>query len=134
MRLWSWLTGYDEQNAEAAAAADARIQEINARNQYYQTPENQNILAQNRETELTDLGGGYDVASESGAIDKEFSKTLDSRAQSLIGGPLEGARKVVAAILKAVPWWVWLGLAVGLFAWLGGFVLLRGVLAKGKSK
>lgn len=35
-------------------------------------------------------------------------------------------------ILRIVPWWIWLAVAVGAFWYLGGFTYLRGILARQK--
>ncbi len=130
--LPDWLTGYDSANADAAAAADAQLQASNASlygvgGKYY-TPSNWDAVQTDYATQAP-IG----VAAQSAAIDQAFTDSLDQSARSIVGGPLGVIGDMIKSIFKAFPWWVWLVLAAVAFAWLGGFTLLRGSLAKGKK-
>ena len=117
--LPDWLTGFDPQNAEAAAAADKRLQELNAQTYGpFYTP---------KDTQAYGTGPGRD------AVDQAFSDELDARAEGIFGTPLRVLGKVLSSTLFAIPMWVWLVAAGVAFWYLGGFTWLRGSLAKRKS-
>jgi hypothetical protein len=135
--LPNWLTGYDQANADAASAADARLQQLNAE-RYANDERLAAIVAANRERELygTNDGsyggiGAYDARAQTEDIQNAFQTELDARAKSLIGSPLDGLGALLKSILKALPMWLWIALGLGLFVWLGGLTWLRGILGRG---
>lgn len=66
----------------------------------------------------------FSTAAQRNQIDQTFNTELQARADSLIGQPIDFVGNLVAKILKAVPWWIWVGLGVAVFAWAGGFTWL----------
>jgi hypothetical protein len=138
--LPNWITGYDAANADAAQAADAQLQTLNAQT-YANDPTLAAIVAENRSREL--LGtpdgsstgiGAYDAKSQTADIQDAFQAQLDAEAKSFLGLPLGGLGSVLSALFKAVPVWLWLALGVGLFLWLGGAGLVRGLIAKDSKR
>jgi hypothetical protein len=133
--LPDWLTGFDSANADAAAAADAQLQTMNSIDygpggKFY-SPALADAVAANRAAELAN--GGYGADAQRGQVDQAFTDTLDAQAKSIIGGPLGVLWASLKAMLKAVPWWLWiLGLGAA-FLWLGGATWLRGSLSKKKN-
>jgi len=130
--LPDWLTGYNAENADAAQAADAQLQAMNAADygpggKYY-SPENWATVQSNAAKEIS-----YNPTDQRGAIQQTFSDKLAAQAAAIFGVPAGALGSVIWAILKAIPWWIWLGMAFALFVWLGGLVRLKGVLAKGKA-
>ena len=111
MSLLSWISGYDEENAAAAAQADVKLRELN-RAVY-------GVDYVNRDDYLN-------TADAEKAISDDFRAGLEEGWQN-IKGAVNG---VFTGILGTIPWSVWLLLAVGLFIWLGGLSLLRGRLAR----
>lgn len=130
--LPDWLTGFDSANSTAASEADAQLQVLNNA-QYgpggsYYTPETWTAVNANRDSELAN--GGYGPAAQQAQIDQTFTDKLDSQAQSIIGGPLGVAWATIKAILKSVPWWVWILGFVAVFFWLGGAAMVRAWVGK----
>lgn len=112
--LPDWLTGFDADNAQAAAEADAKLQALNA--QTYgpaYTP---------KDTQ------SYGVQTQRDEIDQAFNDELDARAGSIIGRPLRILGNVLKSTLFAIPVWVWLTAGVILFFYLGGGPWLRRVI------
>lgn len=112
--LPDWITGYDAENAARAQEADRQLREMGLSNY--------------------DAASDYVPENQRGQIQTAFDEELDARANSIIGGPLRGIGDVLGSVLKAVPWWIWIGAALGVFGWLGGFSWLakitRGKLAR----
>jgi hypothetical protein len=121
--LPDWLTGYDAENAQRAADADARLRELN-------------------ELRARDLGDDwYDQVLENYAnqeafgldaqraeIDRAAVDSLESSAAAsvgFLGNLLNTVWQPIKAILKAIPLWVWLLAGVGLFLYFGGFSLIK---------
>lgn len=120
MNFFSWITG--GQSEEEAAANIARQTEL-LRQQAIR-----NNTVSETEKFLANVGG---VESVIGAYGEGFQEGL-SEGRSNIDGAIFGTLKT---IFKSVPWFVWLGVGIGIFFWLGGFAMLakkgKGVLAKG---
>jgi len=110
--LPDWLTGYDEENAQAAAAADAEIKRLNVEDYgpFYVGSDTQS----------------YQPADQRAEVDDEFftAATRFPRWSASVVG------RYLLEFLRLIPWWVWVGLALVLFAWLGGFSRFKGALAK----
>jgi hypothetical protein len=121
--LPDWITGYDAENAARAAAADAELRRINeeriARGEYSQAQ----IDAIRRDYEQQ---VSFDPATQQTQITDAFSQGLNE-GRSNVNSFLSGA---LGQFLKSIPTLVWLGLAVWLFVWLGGFAWLT---RKGKG-
>ncbi len=129
--LPDWLTGYDAENAAAADNANKQLQAMNAADygpggKYY-SPENWAAVQTQAESEMS-----YNPTDQRNEIQKSFSDKLAAQAAAIFGVPAGALGSVLWAILKAIPWWIWLVAAGALFVWLGGLVRLKGVLAKGK--
>jgi hypothetical protein len=121
--LPDWLTGYDSDNADAAAAADAESRRINALNRDRGRLSEAAYEQTQRDFQTQEPIG---QAAQRAAIDKAFTDELADRAKGIFKTPLDVAWETILAILKAVPWFVWLGAAVAIFLWLGwGKWLLR---------
>lgn len=54
-----------------------------------------------------------------------FTDELDARASALGAAGDSVITKTLATIFRAVPWWVWIALAVGGFFYFGGASLVR---------
>lgn len=104
--LPDWLTGYDAENAARAAAADAELRRLAEQRGQIVAPDSFDFTSPDAQRQQ---------------IDQTFTDTLDSRAKSLIGNPLAVVWSTIAAILKAIPLWVWIVAALFAFYWLGGF-------------
>jgi len=129
--LPDWLTGYDAQNADAAAAADAQLQQMNATD-YAPGGNIYDTIAANDGTAAADAAQAAQKKNAASAapsgqaaqrtqIDQAFTSTLDSQAQAIVGGPLAVFWATVKSILKAIPWWLWLVILLVPFGYLGGF-------------
>jgi hypothetical protein len=137
MGLWSslvsWVSGEDTANEAAGNAADVANQAIN------QKLLEQGLLTQAQyDSTVQDFAQGNadtGTANPQAAITGEFDAGLAQGANNILSAP----GKVVGAvgdasgsllwgILKAIPWWVWIGGLVALFVWMGGLALLRGQL------
>ena len=125
MSLLSWISSYDGDNADAAAAADAKLRELNE--QRYSGAQ----LEQVRRNYATQEAIGRDAQERQ--IGEAFDEGWDDGRKNVSGfiGKIFG---VVADVLKSVlfgiPFWVWL--LAGLFlAWRLGLLtkLLRKVKA-----
>ena len=102
--LPDWLTGYDEENALRAQAADATLREMGLSNY--------------------DRASDYSPDNQRGQIDAAFTTQLYSGPnfiRRILG-------ETIWAILASVPAIVWIGGAVALFIWAGGFTWLKGKL------
>jgi hypothetical protein len=133
MSLWnsfvSWVSGHDAANQAAGDAADAANQQINqqlleqgllTQAQYDQTV--QDFQQGNAST-------GTDNPQQ--AIAGEFNAGLQEGVQNVLNAPGkvvgavgQGAGQVLWGIVKAIPWWVWIGGLAALFVWMGGLELL----------
>ena len=104
--LPDWLTGYDEENALRAQEADRRLRKMGLSNY--------------------DQASDYDPANQRAQIDHAFTDQLyrgPNIFRKLLG-------ETLWAILAAVPAIVWIGGAVALFWWLGGFTWAKRAIAK----
>lgn len=111
MSFLSWISGYDEANAEAAAKADVKLRELN-----------QKLYG-------VDYVNQDDYVGKEGA-EKQISADFRAGAMEGLGNVKSGVNSLFTGILGSIPWSVWLVLGVILFVWLGGLSLLRGRLAR----
>lgn len=140
MSFWTWATGYDEDNAAAAAAANARLQELNT-TRYQGTPLAP-IVEQNYQTQDAALGvtrsGTYAAYGEPTLMDylsgnvgtdpfsaESQGAEIDKAAAFGAGGFWRGVTSLLKTILGGLPWWLWLVAGVALFLYLGGGPWLR---------
>ncbi len=121
--LPNWLTGYDEDNAIRAAAADSELRRLNdeaiANGRYTQDQ----IDAIQRDYQTQEV---FDPNLQTQSIDQAFVSGLDegrNAVKSFFNG-------FVWQFLKSIPFVVWIGLAVALFVWLGGLSQLKGRFAR----
>jgi hypothetical protein len=125
--LPDWLTGYDSENAQRAADADAALRQLNKQQAAVYGPDWEAQVNRDYATQQS-----FDLQTQREQVDTAFTDELDARAKSIIGGPLGVVWSTLKAILKAIPWWVWLAAGVAVFFWLGGFPWLarksKGVL------
>ena len=132
--LPDWLTGYDQANADAAANADAQLHAAAIAD--YATPGGKYYSAANAAAVAADYASQapMGVVSQQAAIDTVFTDSLASTAGGIVGTPTGIFWSEVKSLLSAIPWWVWIGAASGVFFWLGGFDWLtrsaRGALKK----
>lgn len=124
--LPDWLTGFDAANADAAAAADAQLRDLNAKT--YTGAAAAQVARDYANQDASTGGFGEDV--QRGEITQTFQDTLDAEAAAIVGTPSQIFGREILALLKAVPLWVWLVLGFVVFLWLGGWRLLRGILAR----
>jgi len=61
---------------------------------------------------------------------QEGAKIVGTAAAEAVGVTSSALWTITKQILGAIPWWIWILLAGGLFLWMGGLELLRGKLAK----
>lgn len=138
--LPNWLTGYDAANADAAAAADAKLRQMNSAT-YSRGGSAYNYVAATQGTDAADALAGkvandyaaqapIGVTDQQAAIDATFTDSLDASAKSIIGTPLGIFWAEVKALIKAVPWWVWAISVVAGFLWLGGAAIIRKFVVK----
>jgi hypothetical protein len=110
MSILGKLFGADELQAQGDAL-DAKLSELNSRDyapggKLY-TPSNWAAVQQNLATGTT---GDVDAQ-----INEAFNEGLDDGANNVTGfisGIFNFVGKGLGAILKAIPWWIWLGLVV----------------------
>ena len=126
--LPNWLTGYDPANAAAAQAADAQLQAMNKVDAAKYGDAWAAQVAQDYGTQVS-----FDPAVQTAQVDQAFTDSLASSANNLIGTPLGIFWAEIKALLKAVPWWVWIGLLVIPFFWLGGPAYLKAAIKKIKK-
>ena len=132
--LPDWLTGYDSANADAAAAADAQLQQLNAKDYAPGGSAYDAVLAQQGQpaadallnTVATDYSTQAPIGTDAqrASIDQAFTDSLANSAKNIVGTPLGILWAEIKALLKAVPWWVWIIILIVPFAWLGGFGFL----------
>jgi hypothetical protein len=84
--------------------------------------------AGNATTGANDVTGAVTTEAEAGLKDG-LNNVLNAPGK-LLGDVTGGAGQVLWGILKAIPWWMWLGAAFALFVWMGGIELLKGRLKK----
>lgn len=127
-------TSLDEQQAQSDAL-DVKIRDANQRLEAagyvpsgYADTAAADIAAGNVST-----GADHVVAS----VNQEFIAGAQAGLQNVLQAPGQvvglagsGLTTIVGGILKAIPWWIYLGGLVALFVWMGGLELLRGRLAR----
>lgn len=138
--LPNWLTGYDAANADAAAAADAKLQAMNAVAYSPGGGAYNYVAATQGQTAADALAGKVasdyanqapiGVTDQQAAIDATFTDSLNASAKSIVGTPLGIFWAEIKALLKAVPWWVWAISVIAGFFWLGGAAIIRKFVAK----
>ncbi len=87
----------------------------------YYTPEQYEAAEAARMNNRVDVSGEIYSAAGEGAVEG---------LQSLPGKVRGALNESFSWSLSFIPWWGWLGLFVAGFWYLGGFVMLRGILAK----
>lgn len=136
----SWFI--DEKNVDAGAAADAKLQAMNAKD-YGKGGDLYNQVAATEGTAAADANLATVLANQ--ATDATVASVVEAEAQvnqAFVEGLGEAydertgqARAVLNAPFKvlwdSVPWYFWLLGAAGLFLYLGGGVWLRRTLLKG---
>lgn len=136
--LPDWITGYDAANADAAAAADAQLRQMNATDYsaggsiYDQVAATQgNAAADALSGKVAADYAAQDVSAPMGQdaqrtqIQTAFDTTAQTKANGIFGTFFGGIFDVVKTILKAIPLWVWIVAGIALFLWLGGGGWLR---------
>jgi hypothetical protein len=107
----SWLsifTGYDEENAARAEAAQAQLKAMGGANNDYFTDFNQ-----------------VTVADQTKAQEDSFNADVRANADTIIGAPLRFVGRVLGAVLLGIPLWVWLVAGGFAFFYLGGGPVLK---------
>lgn len=121
MGLLSWLSGYDTENADRAAAADAENRRLTAMRtaQGAYTP---------LEIERSQANWGTDEYLDRAGVDRALGESFDEgwrEGRQNVSGFVGGIFRVVGDVLKAVlfgiPLWVWL-LAALFLAWRFGLL------------
>lgn len=128
--LPDWLTGYDAENAKRAADADAYIQADNQRRiqEGYYNQEQARKIEESFHNQVA-----FGDTAQRDEIAKAFNEGLDDGRNNITGfvsGAFNSIGKTLGAVILGVPAWVWLVVALALFAWLGGFGWLT---RKGRS-
>jgi hypothetical protein len=121
--LPDWMTGYDASNAEAAAAADAQLRQINK--ERYDGTSLAGIVKANY-AKQEKMG----TEAQRAEIDKSFTDELKARANSIFGTPLRWLGEILKATFLAVPVWIWLVAAIAVFFYFGGGGWLKRKLKK----
>lgn len=109
----------EELDAELRALQARRAQ---ARPELFDTPEYNQAFEAHLELQAEQ---DRDIDQQ---IEEAFDEGLEEGAENVTGvlkKPFEVAGAGIGAILRAVPWWVWLGVAVYVFLSLGGLAWLR---------
>lgn len=113
--LPDWLTGFDRENADRAAEADAKLQALNAETYgpFYQPQDSQ----------------PYGADAQAQIIDDVFFTEATRFPRWSAAWVTRGLKEFFGLL----PWWLWAGALVAVFYWLGGFTWLKGSLAKGRK-
>jgi hypothetical protein len=89
---------------------------------------NADIAQTSANTGMNDVVGSVDTEFAAG-IQEGLNNVLNAPGK-VVGAVGNASSTLLGGILKAIPWWVYLGLAVALFVWMGGLELLRGKLGR----
>ena len=138
--LPQWLTNIWNPNADAGAAADAQLRAMNSVD-YAPGGKIYEKIAAERGTAAADAAqaqvtANYDTqapigeTAQNAAIDQAFTDSLDASASNLIGSPLAVLWAEIKALIKSVPWWVWIIGIVAVFFWLGGAAIIRAAVKR----
>lgn len=129
--MWNWLTGYDEENAQRAAAADAEIKRINAAkvaSGYYNQAQAE-AIARNAETDAY-----LDSIAAQTAIEESFDEGWQEGRENVSNAISGTLNRILAdplrAIIGGLPWWLWLAAGLAAFAYFGGFRWIKKALAR----
>jgi len=112
MSLLTWLTGYDSENAQRAAEADARLRQLNAdaaaSGRYDQRTVDQITAdyATQFDTNPDTIGTAFDEGWQEGR--QNVSGFISGAINRIVADPLR-------AVIGGLPWWLWL-LALGALA------------------
>jgi len=123
--LPDWITGYDAENADRAAAADAELRRINQENRDRGLYDDATWgkIQKDYETEVS-----FDPGQQRDSIDDAFKEGLDQGAGNISGfisGAFNFVGKALSAVVLGIPFWVWLLVAGALFWKLGGLNMLK---------
>ncbi len=116
MGLGSWLYG-DDDNAQRAADADARLRILNEERAKKLGPAWKAKVDRNYETQVT-----YGVDAQNREIDTAFSEGWQDGKRNVtgfVGGIFKTVGDVLSSVLLGIPFWVWAIAAVGVWGWLG---------------
>ena len=118
----NWLTGYDEENAQRGAAAAAERERIR-QNEIAAGKFDPDALRRMQQDYASEVPFG--VAAQEASIDEAFDEGWQEGRQNISSTIKNTLNRIVADPLRAVigglPWWLWVGGALALFGWLGGF-------------
>jgi len=121
--LPDWLTGFDAENAESAAAADAKLRAMNqARiDEGFYTPVQAAQIKKNYETQFA-----FGVDAQRADIDKTFTDAVKDNTR----GFNKGIWDIIKTLLSAVPLSVWIIAGLVVFFMFGGLAQLKKLLPK----
>ncbi len=120
--LPDFLTGYDADNAAAAAKAEAQRQALDAA-----AREAGKISAAEAARRAAN-GYGVDPTAQREEITATFTDSVVDNAKSMSQGVSDAINTGVWGILKTIPLTVWLIAGVALLFYMGGGVWLKGAL------
>ena len=124
--LPDWLTGYDSENADRAAAADAQLRAINqARiDEGFFTPVQAARIQSDYDSQF-DFG----VDAQRADIDKTFTDSVKENTSAFN----KGVWGLVKTILSAVPLSVWIIAGLVVFFMFGGPALVKSLFRRVKA-
>ncbi|HEV2391073.1 MAG TPA: hypothetical protein VG146_01785 [Verrucomicrobiae bacterium] len=128
--------GYDlTAQQQQSNALDAQINNVNQALQTagyvppgYAEQAAADIAAGDNSTGAGDVVQSVDSEFVAGA--KQGLDNVLTAPGKVVGAVGSGASTLLGGIIKAIPWWVWLGAAAALFVWMGGLELLKGRFAR----
>jgi len=143
MGLWtsflSAVTGTDLEAEQARGdSLDAQLTTINNRDYqpggqvYNEIADTQGTAAADRAQQVVaqDLSTGG-TGNVTASVGSEFNAGLNQGLNNVldfpgkvVGAAGSGANQILLGILKNIPWWVYVGAAVGAFFYFGGFALV----------
>ncbi len=139
MSLIGWLFGAPKLQSEGDRL-DAELAALNQK-EYGEGGRIYNQIEAQRGTAAADAAYRQTLANQqtgaTGNVDKQISDAFDeglndgaNNVTGFVSGVFKTIGKALGAVLLGIPVWIWLGLAVGAFFYLGGGAFLRRKLAK----